>query len=227
MLLNLDEFRAQGIQPSETLLSTAASATGPEFNQTVVEQLMMMGFSDIRAKKACLATGGLNSNADSAMTWLFEHMEDLGIDDPIPSATSAGNDMDIVYDEAQLGNLMDMGFSVGQAKKAIKETGGNMERAVDWLFSHSGEPVDDEPANTTTTDTDAQPVIDTAPANYKLISFISHKGTSTACGHYVSHIYNEDKKCWVLFNDNKVAKVPEDSVNESVEAAYMYCYKKA
>ena len=51
--------------------------------------------------------------------------------------------MDIVYDEAQIGNLMDMGFSIGQAKKAIKETGGNMERAVDWLFSHSGENADD------------------------------------------------------------------------------------
>jgi ubiquitin carboxyl-terminal hydrolase 5/13 len=51
--------------------------------------------------------------------------------------------MDIVYDEAQIGNLMDMGFSIGQAKKAIKETGGNMERAVDWLFSHSGENSDD------------------------------------------------------------------------------------
>jgi ubiquitin carboxyl-terminal hydrolase 5/13 len=82
----------------------------------------------------------------------------------------------------------------------------------------------EEPASTTTTD--ASPVIDTAPANYKLVSFVSHKGTSTACGHYVSHIYNEDKKCWVLFNDNKVAKVPKDNVNESVGAAYMYFYKK-
>lgn len=78
MRLNLDEFRARGIQPSETLLPTTAPTAEPEFNQTVVEQLMMMGFSDIRAKKACLATGGMNSNADSAMSWLFEHMEDPG-----------------------------------------------------------------------------------------------------------------------------------------------------
>jgi ubiquitin carboxyl-terminal hydrolase 5/13 len=29
-----------------------------------------------------------------------------------------------------------MGFSAPQARQALKETGGDMERAVDWLFSH-------------------------------------------------------------------------------------------
>lgn len=40
---------------------------------------------------------------------------------------------------------MDMGFTLNQAKKALKETSGSMERAVDWLFSHSddqGEDID-------------------------------------------------------------------------------------
>jgi ubiquitin carboxyl-terminal hydrolase 5/13 len=29
-----------------------------------------------------------------------------------------------------------MGFSAPQARQALKETAGDMERAVDWLFSH-------------------------------------------------------------------------------------------
>jgi ubiquitin carboxyl-terminal hydrolase 5/13 len=29
-----------------------------------------------------------------------------------------------------------MGFNAPQARQALKETGGDMERAVDWLFSH-------------------------------------------------------------------------------------------
>ena len=32
--------------------------------------------------------------------------------------------------------LMDMSFTREQAIKALKETDNNMERAVDWIFSH-------------------------------------------------------------------------------------------
>ena len=55
-------------------MSEAASA--PEFNAVALSQLESMGFSTIRCQKALLATG--NSDAETAMTWLFEHMEDPG-----------------------------------------------------------------------------------------------------------------------------------------------------
>jgi len=41
-----------------------------------MSQLEAMGFPTIRCQKALLATG--NNDADSAMSWLFEHMEDPG-----------------------------------------------------------------------------------------------------------------------------------------------------
>jgi ubiquitin carboxyl-terminal hydrolase 5/13 len=41
-----------------------------------MSQLEAMGFPTIRCQKALMATG--NSDADTAMTWLFEHMEDPG-----------------------------------------------------------------------------------------------------------------------------------------------------
>jgi ubiquitin carboxyl-terminal hydrolase 5/13 len=41
-----------------------------------MSQLEAMGFPTIRCQKALLATG--NSDAEVAMTWLFEHMEDPG-----------------------------------------------------------------------------------------------------------------------------------------------------
>lgn len=34
-----------------------------------------------------------------------------------------------------------MGFGSAQCERALKETQGNMERAVDWLFSHGDEAV--------------------------------------------------------------------------------------
>jgi ubiquitin carboxyl-terminal hydrolase 5/13 len=39
-------------------------------------------------------------------------------------------------------NLGNMGFNAPQARQALKETGGDMERAVDWLFSHPDAPGD-------------------------------------------------------------------------------------
>lgn len=41
-----------------------------------MNQLLGMGFPEIRAKRALLATG--NNGAEMAMNWLFEHMEDPG-----------------------------------------------------------------------------------------------------------------------------------------------------
>lgn len=45
-------------------------------------------------------------------------------------------------DPAGLEMLMVMGFTVGQATKALKETNNNIERAADWILSHQME-IDD------------------------------------------------------------------------------------
>ena len=64
--------------------------------------------------------------------------------------------------------------------------------------------------------------IDESNAQYKLQSFISHKGTNTGCGHYVSHSFNEER-C-ILFNDEKVVLVTD--VDEALENGYVYFYVK-
>lgn len=46
------------------------------FNETAIAQLTAMGFPEIRCQKALLATG--NSDPESAMEWLFAHMDDPG-----------------------------------------------------------------------------------------------------------------------------------------------------
>jgi ubiquitin carboxyl-terminal hydrolase 5/13 len=47
----------------------------PEFNEAAMAQLEAMGFPTIRCQKALLATG---NNAEVAMDWLFQHMDDQG-----------------------------------------------------------------------------------------------------------------------------------------------------
>ena len=78
---------------------------------------MQMGFPENRCKRALLNTG--NNGAEIAMNWLFEHMEDPGIDDPLPAP--GGGDSAQVSEE-QIGVLCEMGFTPLQAKKALKET---------------------------------------------------------------------------------------------------------
>ena len=41
-----------------------------------MDQLLGMGFPEIRCQKALLATG--NEDPQAAMEWLFQHMEDPG-----------------------------------------------------------------------------------------------------------------------------------------------------
>ena len=75
-----DKHLGKGIQPDEQSLpeesAPPAAAQEPEFNEAAMALITSMGFSEIRAKKALLATG--NADGEVAMNWLFEHMEDPG-----------------------------------------------------------------------------------------------------------------------------------------------------
>lgn len=107
--------------------------------------------------------------------------------------------------------VSDMGFSQNQARKALKETLGNIEAAVEWLFSNPGDPGIDESTliatqasgGTGAASSDKKRGSADLPAKYRLKAFISHKGNSIHVGHYVAHIH-EPGVGWVLFNDEKV-----------------------
>jgi ubiquitin carboxyl-terminal hydrolase 5/13 len=82
------------------------------------------------------------------------------------------------------------------------------------LFSHPDEPLDED---SSAGSVEKKPAGDaTLPANFEVKSFVSHKGTSVHCGHYVAHVNKNGQ--WALFNDNKVAAAPKP---ESTSDAYM------
>lgn len=105
-------------------------------------------------------------------------------------------------------------------------TQGSLERAADWLFSH----MDDLPAavasalgsthSSQTVVTPAEAPLSDGSGLYELVSFISHMGANTACGHYVCHIKKEGS--WALFNDRKVAA----SESTPRELGYIYLYQR-
>lgn len=123
--LSLDSYLSQGLQPNETALPSDTDSVAsrlPQFNEAAMSQLEGMGFPTVRCQKALLATG--NSDAEAAMEWLFGHMEDPDIDDPIEAAAAGGAASGPEPPQEQVAMLADMGFSSAQATKALRETVG-------------------------------------------------------------------------------------------------------
>merc|ERR1719369_1165143 len=86
---------------------------------------------------------------------MMEHMDDPDLNTPFVNPSSkAKAAAAFVPDQDAMGNLMAMSFSEAQARKALKNTQNNVERAVDWIFSHPDDlgGDDDEPAAASDTD---------------------------------------------------------------------------
>lgn len=183
---SLDAYKSLGQQPLEELLpEDTVDANTPSFiaNVAALDSLSQMGFPVNRCKKALYATG--NGDPNAAMEWLFAHMEDPDIDSPLElgqkSASKSGS-----ADPEKIEMLGQMGFGPSQTRKALRETGGDVERAVEWLFSHpveQGDFSEDEETNSPTeTATRKLPGSEALPANYQLQSIVCHKGASIHAG---------------------------------------------
>jgi len=226
--ISLDPYLGKGPQPGEELLPSestdkASASKPPEFNAEALATLDAMGFPLVRSQKALLATG--NADANAAMEWLFAHMDDPDIDDPIPVA-SRTTPAHVEPPAESVASIVEMGFTPKQAKKSLKETGNDLGRAIDWLFSHPDDAGQDEAATSSSAavaaSTGGSAVL---PAGYRLKAFISHKGPSVHSGHYVAHIRVEDDQ-WIFFNDEKVVRADSEGLEKLKPYAYLYVFER-
>jgi ubiquitin carboxyl-terminal hydrolase 5/13 len=74
--IDLSEYRSKEPTQNEELLPDESAETEIQVDQGALEQLLSMGFPEVRCRKGLLITG--NNGADVAMNWLFEHMDDPG-----------------------------------------------------------------------------------------------------------------------------------------------------
>merc|ERR1712117_220729 len=152
----------------------------------------------------------------------MDHMEDPDFSSPFsPGGNKTEGGKKCTAGEEVIAMVMSMGFSKDQAEMALRNTDNNVERAIEWIFSH---PDGEEPAPAGG-DSGAQSTItgvNDGDSSYQLAAFISHMGSSSHSGHYVCHIKDKDGK-WVIYNDNKVAL----SVVPPRELGYLYLYKRA
>ncbi|CAG9761371.1 unnamed protein product [Ceutorhynchus assimilis] len=217
--LDISLLRGRGPQPEEELLpELAQQVPEPKFDQAILEQLQDMGFPLEACKRAIHQTH--NSGLEEATAWMMEHIADSDFADPfIPPGTESASAF--VPNAVALETIIAMGFTAEQATKALKNTDNNVERAMDWIFSHVDD-MDTEESNAGSTTVNSQQNLKfrDGEGKYKLIAFISHMGTSTMAGHYVAHILKEGQ--WVIFNDSKVAL----SEHPPKDLGYVYIYER-
>ncbi|KAL5972953.1 ubiquitin-specific protease ubp14 [Asimina triloba] len=229
-VIDISHMRSKGLQPGEELLSEAGcqrSVAGdndrepvkPSANEEIVSQLAGMGFNYLHCQKAAISTS--NVGVEEAMNWLLAHMDDPDINDPISQEMRSAEVLMSFVDEASVSTLVSFGFQEEVARKALKASGGDIEKATDWIFSQpdASGSVDMEttPSNGPSTSDSALP---DGGGRYKLMAIVSHIGTSTQCGHYVAHVYKNGR--WVIFNDNKVGA----SIDPPKDMGYLYFFQR-
>ncbi|KAL1516576.1 hypothetical protein ABEB36_000474 [Hypothenemus hampei] len=212
--LDISLLRGSGLQPGEELLpELEVPPPVPEFDENALAQLQAMGFPLESCKRALFQTD--NVGVEAAAAWIMEHISDPDFTDPFVLPGTETVATSFIPNAEALETIVSMGFTPEQARKALKNTDNNLERAMDWIFSHS-EDMDVEEPDTVS----QQKKFRDGTGKYKLIAFISHMGTATAAGHYVTHILKDGQ--WVIFNDSKVAL----SENPPKDLGYLYFYER-
>lgn len=218
--IDLSMFRGHGVQPAEELLPEDQtpmdqSGTGFQMDEGLLSQMMDMGFPLDSCKRALYSVG--SNDLEAAVNWLTEHIADPDFSAPfvIPGKEAVASST--AADPSAMATIVSMGFSNDQAIKALQNTANNVERAIDWIFSHINELESGAGENDTSF---PQPQFRDGPARYRLVAFISHMGTSTMVGHYVCHIFRDGR--WVIYNDNKVAV----SENPPKDLGYLYLFQR-
>jgi ubiquitin carboxyl-terminal hydrolase 5/13 len=227
VVFDLGPLQTKPHDASEKLLhddKSVAAPAGPVIDGNIVAQLEAMGFPRLACERACYETK--NAGAEEASNWLFGHMEDPLLTQPIVAAPSAKTTGAPVVDASLLEQITCMGIDDKVARHALGECANNVERAIDWVFSHP----DFVPPSTTAAAAAPGPhhqhqhnnnhvEADGKPKMYQLFGFIVHKGNTIQSGHYVAYLWNAERAHWILFDDERVfisEKPPIDQVERGV-----------
>ncbi|KQK81623.1 ubiquitin carboxyl-terminal hydrolase 13 [Amazona aestiva] len=254
--LDINHLRARGLQPGEEELPDIAppiiipdDPKGRMMNNVMesldidecsVMQLAEMGFPLEACRKAVYYTGNLG--AEVAFNWIIAHMEEPDFAEPlvIPAYGEIASNGAAAFGAVGLDNqppeemvsiIISMGFQRNLAIQALKATNNNLERGLEWIFSHPELEEESEPAldmmdmdnnaNANIAETGSEgPRVKDGSGRYELFGFISHMGTSTMSGHYVCHLKKEGR--WVIYNDLRVCA----SERPPKDLGYIYFYHR-
>ena len=215
-------------EPNETILE---DPNGKETNlntkftprDDVLPQLMEMGFSKNACVKALYYTGNL-PDGEVAVQWLFEHIEDPDINEPLV-IKSDKNDNEEYKEKAK--EMTEMGFEYSICLKALKVNKGDINSSIEWVFNHP-DGVDDESIDEIDPrrkqENQRYGHEEISNIKYNLLDVICHKGNSVQSGHYVEFHRDSIEQPWILYNDEKMVQV--DTNDEIQKNGYIYIYRR-
>ena len=223
-LLDISSYKSKALQKSETLFAENNNS-GFEPNQTALEQLMETGFSRNACERALFHTGN-SSNPDSAMEWIFQHMEDSDLNarfEPPVQNSKANNSVDT----ESLSSMISMGLPEKLCKKALILNSGNVNVAVEWVFNNMDDDGELPAAEQTVSTPENLYGDENGSGKYSLQAIVCHKGNSAHSGHYVVFIKKrvDDKDQWVLYNDEKMVIATDvNNLEDMKKNSYIFFY---
>ena len=193
-----------------------------QFNQENVNYLLQCGLPELGAKWALYLS---NNDPEAALILYCENSDNPDYKKPLPKIKKKKNkngeeDLSGV-NMASVESLINMGFDKKKAIIALKKTNGNVDSAINLIFSEPN--LGEENQN----DDNKMDIIDESKnvnegngSLYDMYGFITHLGKNTDHGHYVCHVRQEGNK-WTYFNDSKVTLWEEPPIKKG----YIYFYR--
>ena len=193
-----------------------------QFNQDSLNSLLQCGIPELGAKWALYLS---NNDPDAALGLYCENAENPDYKKPLPKIKVKKNknaDDELTgVNMASLESLISMGFDRKKAIAGLKKANGNVDAALNLLFSdpNLGEENPNEEKKMDLED-DKKNLNEGNGSLYNMYGFITHLGKNTDHGHYVCHIRQEGNK-WTYFNDSKVTLWEEPPIKKG----YIYFYR--
>lgn len=222
--LDISPFSSTGYDPTqEELIPEDEQAIGFVPNQTAASQLAEMGFQPNGIARALFSTG--NSDVESAMNWLFQHVEDSDLNEPFIPPKDFRSSGKAQFNPELLANMTAMGLDEKLSFKALILNKGDVNRSVEWVFNNMDDDgeLPQEPSGQNLKDYGHKNA-----AFYELTGVICHKGNSVHSGHYVTFIRQivNNEKNWVLYNDEKIVVATPENFEEMKKNGYIYLYSR-
>ena len=205
-----------------------------QFNQNDINELIGYGIPELGAKWSLYLC---DQNKELALGFYCENVDNPEYKKPLPKikvlkSKSNGEDLTGV-NLASLNSLIEMGFERKQAIASLKLTNGNIEEALNLIYTNPNigneeneenkmdiEDKKEDKKEEKNKELEEDKIINEGNGSiYNLYGFITHLGKSTECGHYVSHIKKENK--WIYFNDIKVSLLEDPPIKKG----YIYFYR--
>lgn len=224
--LDISQFGSEGFDPTkEELMPEDENDTRFVPNPTAASQLAEMGFQPNGISRALFSTG--NSDAESAMEWLFQHVEDPDLNEPFepPKSSNSATGDTLKVNPELLDNMTAMGLDQKLSLKALVLNKGDVNRSVEWVFNNMD---DDGELPQGPTVRNPKDYGHRTPEPYELTGIICHKGNSVHSGHYVAFIRQvvDNEKKWVLYNDEKIVVAVPENFEEMKKNGYIYLYSR-